>query len=479
MLDTTPSLATDPQSLPGILTAQKASWSAEGPASLESRLDRINRCKQFLLENQDDIVRVTQADWVHKPADFILAAEIIPVLNHAKHIAKNLRRWMKPDYRRADFPFNLVGAKTYVLAQPLGVIGVMVPWNGPLAMVMIAAMDAFSAGNRVMAKISEFAPKTAEFMQQRLADYFDPTELAIVTGELEVSQAFAGLPFDHLMYTGGTQTAKHIMAAAAKNLVPVTLELGGKCPIIISQSIKDLAFAARRTMAGRLINTGQGCITPDYVLITEEQRARFIDLAIEAVKNMYTEAKQGEDYAAIATAAHYQRLLAMLAEAETEGAELITIDIGASQARRQINPVLVIDPPEHLRLLQEEIFGPILVIKTVANLEDALKYINERPRPLALYYFGDSQAEKQKVIHETVSGGAALNDVMMQLMMSALPFGGVGPSGMGSYWGGDSGFRRFSHQKSVFEQGWYNKLSSMLDPPYGDNIKKMLRMQIK
>jgi coniferyl-aldehyde dehydrogenase len=461
------------------LTLQRQSLAADGVADYATRLQRINRCIDFMVDNQDEIVAVTQRDWVHKPAEFIKAVEIIPVLNHARHIKKHLRRWLRGVRCTPDFPFNLLGAKTYVQYQPLGVIGVMVPWNGPLAMVMIAAMDAFSAGNRVMAKISELSPHTAEFLQRNIPAWFAPTELAIVAGEVDVARAFAALPFDHLMYTGSSATAKHIMAAAACNLVPVTLELGGKSPVLISPGLSDLAYAAQRILSGRLINSGQGCITPDYVLLAPHQLDDFIAHAEHAIRALYPLAAGGRDYAAIATDPHYARLHSLLREAESQGCDLRTIDVGATAARRQINPVLAINPPAGSRLLQEEIFGPILVVQTCAGIDAAIAQVNRGERPLALYYFGDDTREKDKVLRATVSGGAAVNEVMLQMMMSGLPFGGVGHSGMGAYWGGDAGFKRFSHARSVFEQGWYTRLAAMLDPPYGATLQRMLKLQLK
>lgn len=466
-------------SLSAILRRQKDSLNADGEADILTRLDRIDRCAKFLVEQQDKIVEATQADWKHKPADFIRAVEVIPVINHAKHIRKNLKKWMKNKHCTPDFPFNLLGAKAYITPQPLGVIGIMVPWNGPLAMSMIASMDAFSAGNRTMIKVSELSPNMAQFMKTTLPQYFDDTEMAIITGELEVSRAFAELPFDHLMYTGSSATAVHVMSAAAKNLVPVTLELGGKSPVIISSSVSDLNYCAQRTMSGRLINSGQGCITPDYVLITETQLSEYLDHCQSAIRDMYPCENNAADFASIATVPHFERLQKLIVDTQSSGCDIITVDVGADQSLRQINPTIVINPPDHSPLIQEEIFGPILVVKTYLGIDQAIDYINQHDRPLALYYFGNDNREKQRVLKQTTSGGVSINEVMMHLMMSSLPFGGVGNSGTGSYWGGDSGFKRFSHLKSIYEQGWYTKLGKMMDPPYGDNIKTLLKMQLK
>ncbi len=472
------SLQQPAEELAGLLEKQRSHFNEQGSPDIGIRLDRVGRCVDFMLENQDAIVDATVADWKHKPASFIKAVEIIPVINHAKHIKKNLKKWMRDEQRRPDFPFNLVGAKAYIRHQPLGVVGVMVPWNGPLAMAMVAAMDAFSAGNRVMVKVSEFAPATAQLMADTLPKYFDQTELAVVLGEVEVSKAFAELPFDHLMYTGSAATAKHIMAAAAKNLTPVTLELGGKSPVFIAADA-DLDFAAQRVASGRLINAGQACIGPDYVLLPQAELRGFAEGVVKAIQTMYPQDKGGVDYASIATDAHYQRMLALLEDARSRDCEIIQVEIGADPDKRQFTPTIVINPPQDSRLMQEEVFGPILILKQYDNIQDAINYVNAGERPLALYYFGKNKDGQQQVLNQTISGGAAINEVMMQLSQSKLPFGGVGHSGMGSYWGGGAGFKRFSHARSVFEQGWYGKIAAMMDPPYGANIQKVLKMQLK
>jgi coniferyl-aldehyde dehydrogenase len=468
---------TDPESLQLCFSKQRAAFAKERAPDLAIRQDRIKRIVDFMVEQQDELVAATISDWQHKPVSFIKAVEILPVINHAKVVRKNLKIWMREDIRRPDFPFNMVGAKTYIKYQPLGVVGVMVPWNGPIAMALVAAIDAFSAGNRVMVKISEFSPAAAALLADKIPQYFDASELAIITGEVDVSQAFAALPFDHLMYTGSAGTAKHIMAAAAKNLTPVTLELGGKSPVIVDRDT-DLAYAAQRTMSGRLINSGQGCITPDYVLLEKPLLDDFLAAAKTAVMAMYPLSAAGEDFASIATDAHFKRMHELLDDAKAKDCRIEEIDIGADASKRQFTPRIIIDPPADSRVMQEEIFGPILVIKTCKGLADAIDFINAGERPLALYYFGGDKG-KQQVLEQTHSGGVAVNEVMMQLMMSDLPFGGVGHSGMGSYWGGGAGFKRFSHAKSVFEQGWYKKIAAMMDPPYGAAIGNMLKMGLK
>ncbi|GAB3371320.1 aldehyde dehydrogenase family protein [Spongiibacter taiwanensis] len=460
------------------LSLQRRSFHEAGIPDLSVRLNRIERCVDFVLEQQDAIVEATIADWKHKPAAFIKAVEIIPILNHAKHIKKHLKGWMKDHKVTPDFPFNLVGAKTYIRHQPLGVVGVMVPWNGPLAMAMVAAMDAFSAGNRVMVKVSEFSPATAALMAETLPKYFDESELAVVLGEVEVSKAFAELPFDHLMYTGSAGTAKHIMAAAARNLTPVTLELGGKSPVFVAADA-DLAYTAKRCISGRLINAGQACIGPDYVLLPGDNIAAFVGHAKACINAFFPSDRGAEDYASIATDGHFQRMHRLLADARERGAEVITIDIGADESLRQFNPCLVINPPADSLLMREEVFGPILIIKGYQNMQEAIDYVNAGERPLALYYFGKDKQGQQQVINQTLSGGVAVNEVMMHLSQSRLPFGGVGHSGMGSYWGGDAGFKRFSHARSIFEQGWYRDIAGMMDPPFGSTIAKVLKMQLK
>lgn len=457
---------------------QKRAFERSPSPDYGERLDRISRVMDFVLDEQKEIVKASVADWLHKPEVFVKALEIMTVINHGKYVRKRLKRWMRRDVRRANFPFNVTGAKAYIEYQPLGVVGVMVPWNGPVAMCMVAAIDAFAAGNRVMVKISEFSPATAEFLAATISKYFSDDEFMIVTGELDVSKAFSELPFDHLMYTGSANTAKHIMAAAAANLTPVTLELGGKSPVIVDDSA-DINRAAQRAVSGRLINSGQACITPDYVLIEHKNLDAFVQEAENSIRRMYPKEREGIDYIAIATDLHFQRLKSLHENTRATGAKIIEIDIGASEEKRQFSPLIVVNPPDDSRVLTEEIFGPILVVKSVPDIDAAIDYINGGDRPLALYYFGENQSNKEKVLKRTHSGGVGINEVLMQQMMSDLPFGGVGHSGMGSYWGADAGFKRFSHAKSIFEKGWFNKLATIFDPPYGALFDRFIKIGLK
>jgi coniferyl-aldehyde dehydrogenase len=408
-----------------------------------------------------------------------VGASITPM----KHAKKHLRKWMKGEKRPTVFPLNLLGGRSRIEYQPLGVVGIISPWNFPVSMVFAPMSGALAAGNRIMVKPSEFTPATSEVLATMIKSAYDPKEVAVFTGGPEVGQAFSNLPLDHLLFTGATSVARHIMAAAARNLVPVTLELGGKSPVIISRSA-DLEKSLERIMLGKTMNAGQICLAPDYLLVPEEKLHDVIATAQQVVATMYPTLLDNVQYTSVINERHYQRLNGYLEEARERGVKVIEInpageDFSQQQGTHKIAPTLIPEPPEDLKLLQEEIFGPLLPIRTYREFSETVDYINSRPRPLAAYYFGDDAEEQKSVETRTTSGGMCINDVIMHISQEDLPFGGVGPSGMGSYHGIE-GFRTFSHAKSIYRQTGMNigKLSGML-PPYGKTTEKSIRMQIK
>jgi coniferyl-aldehyde dehydrogenase len=472
----------DLMNLKATVDSLRSAFAGEPYPSIEARIDRIDRCVDLLVDHQEAICAALNEDFGVRGPVLSRFADILAPIQHARHVRKHLRRWMRPQRRRPDFPYGLVGGKAYIDYQPLGVVGVIVPWNGPIGMAMVGAIDALSAGNRVLVKLSEHAPRSAELLMQLAPRYLSDTEAVFVTGDAEVARSFAELPLDHLLFTGGTEIGRNVMIAAARNLVPVTLELGGKCPAIVGPDA-DLAGAAARIVAGRLINSGQGCITPDYALVPRPDLRRFAELADQAARRLYPRIAGNSDYTSIINRRHFERILSYVEEARAAGCQVLESrpdgETLPDPARRLIAPTFVLDPPPQLRLMREEVFGPVLAVVPYDSLRDATDFVNRNPRPLALYYLGQNKQHKQAVLRATTSGGVTVNDTLLHLMMSELPFGGVGPSGTGRYWGGDSGFIRFSNPRSVFEQGWLGKLGELFQPPYGGTVERLLRSQIK
>jgi coniferyl-aldehyde dehydrogenase len=465
------------------LKAQRASYLQEGAVSAETRIDRIDRAIDSLIRYGDRISEALNADFTCRPREVTMLTDVIGSIGTLKHARKHLRKWMKPEKRPTVFPLNLLGGRSRIEYQPLGVVGIVAPWNFPVSMVFQPMSGILAAGNRAMVKPSEFTPATSEVIAEMIADAFDPTEVTVFTGGPEVGQAFSGLPFDHMIFTGATGIARHIMAAASRNLVPVTLELGGKSPVILSRSA-DVQKSMERVMMGKTLNAGQICLAPDYLLVPEEKLDEVIAAAKNAVAGMYPKLLDNEQYTSVVNERHYQRLNGYIAEAEQRGQTVIPInpgneDFSQQQGTFKIPPTLVPQPADDLAMMEEEMFGPVLPIRTYKQFDETIDYINSKPRPLAAYYFGEDKQEEEAMISRTTSGGVCVNDVIMHIMQEDLPFGGVGPSGMGAYHGLE-GFRTFSHAKSVYRQTGINvaKLGGML-PPYGNNTEKTIKMQFK
>src|SRR5690606_33812589 len=347
---------------------------------------------------------------------------------------------MKPEKRKVQFPLGLLGARARVEYQPLGTVGIISPWNFPVNLTWTPLAGVFAAGNRAMIKPSEFTPATSELMARLLRQAYDETEVAVVTGGPAVGQAFSSQPFDHLLFTGATSIAYHVMRAAAENLVPLTLELGGKSPVIVSKTAK-LDDAAAKIMTGKMLNAGQICLAPDYVFVPEGKVDEFVSEAQKSVKKMYPTLKDNPDYTSVINQRHYDRINGYIEDAKAKGAKIVEINPANEDFRQQqthkIPPTIVINPTDDMKVMQDEIFGPVLPVKSYRDLNEVLGYVNDHPRPLGLYYFGEDEQEERRVLDRTTSGGVTVNDVIMHVSMEDLPFGGVGPSGMGSYHGVD------------------------------------------
>lgn len=465
------------------LQLQRESYLSEGMVSAGIRIDRINRAIDMLVKHSEAISDAMNQDFGCRPRQVNLMTDVSGSIGCLKHCRQHLKGWMKQEKRSSMFPLNLLGGRSTIEYQPKGVVGVLAPWNFPLGMVFEPLAGVLAAGNRAMIKPSEFTPATSALISDMVSEAFDPTELCVFTGGPEVGQAFSGLPFDHMIFTGATSVARHIMGAAARNLVPVTLELGGKSPVVISRSA-DLTQAVERVMVGKLLNAGQVCIAPDYLLVPEELLDEVIAQATRIVTEMYPSLLNNEQYTAVVNDRHYQRLTSYLNDADQRGVKTVSINPGnedfEANPMQKMPPTLIINPDDEALCMQDEIFGPLLPIKTYKNFEETISYINSKPRPLAAYYFGKDKAQEERFLTGTTSGGVCINDVMFHMLQKDLPFGGIGPSGMGAYHGVE-GFKTFSHAKAIYRQTKrFNvaKLAGLL-PPYGDTSEKNIRDQIK
>ena len=464
------------------LELQRKAFRAEGFVQYGTRIDRIERCIALLVDNQEAICSALSADYGCRSPYITRMAEIMTSVGNLKHVKKKLKSWMKPERRSAPVPMNLFGARALVYHQPKGVVGNMTPWNIPVGMVFSPMADILGAGNRVMIKPSEFTPQTSELTRELIGRYFDRSEIAVMTGGPEVGAAFASLPFDHLLFTGATSIGRMVMRAAAENLTPVTLELGGKSPVIVSASA-DIEDTAGKIVTGKGQNAGQLCIAPDYAFVPESRLEVFLESCRKNFVAQYPTTVLNPDYNAMINERHYDRVLGYIEEARAAGARIIELNPGredfTDRMRHKIPLHIVVNPDDALKVMQEEIFGPVLVVKTYRDIGECIAYVNARARPLALYWFGKDEAERERVLRETTSGGVSVNNVMMHFACDDLPFGGVGGSGMGHYHGRD-GFRTFSHAKGVFREGRLNlsKLAGTL-PPFGPKLAKMLDGQIR
>jgi coniferyl-aldehyde dehydrogenase len=472
----------DATAMNALLAQQKAAHLRDGAPSAATRIARIDRAIALLIDNRRAIEDALNQDFGARSKDATAFTDVAGSIGPLKHARDNLGRWMRPEKRKVTPAIlGLFGAKAEIRYQPKGVVGIISPWNFPVNLTFAPLAGVLAAGNRAMIKPSEFTPATSELMAVMFAGAFPQEEIAVVTGGPEVGQAFAGLAFDHLIFTGATNIARHVMRAAAENLVPLTLELGGKSPVILSKSA-DVAVASARIMNGKTLNAGQICLAPDYVLTPRESLEPFVAGAQAAVSRMFPTLKDNPDYTAIVAQRHYDRITAYVDDARAKGARIVELkpegeDL-SQQEHRKIAPTLIIDPTDDMLVMQEEIFGPVLPVKTYSAIDEAIAYVNKGDRPLGLYYFGTDEAERDKVLEATTAGGVTINDVVFHVAQENLPFGGVGPSGMGSYHGVD-GFREFSHAKSIYTQIKSDKPLQQMRPPYGPAIRKYLEGQMK
>ncbi|MEY4238910.1 MAG: hypothetical protein RL339_1511 [Pseudomonadota bacterium] len=463
------------------LQRQRDAFTAARPEPMSVRKDRLKRIIAMMKETGEDFARAISRDFGHRSHEQSLMTDIMPSVTAAKYCLKHMDAWARTEKRQPNFPLGLFGAKAELRYEPKGVVGVVSPWNFPVGLTIGPVAQAFAAGNRVMIKPSEFTEDTSEMMKQVFARFFAEEELAVFTGGPEVGQAFCGLPFDHLLFTGATSVGKHVLRAAADNLVPVTLELGGKSPTILGRSA-NVERAAERIAMGKMLNAGQICLAPDYMIVPQELEDRAIGAVSNAVSAMYPTLLNNDDYTSVVNAKHRDRIQGLIDDAKAKGAEAIEInpgneDFSASNGHKM--PLTILrNVDDDMKVMQDEIFGPVLPIKTYKAIDEAIDYINAHDRPLGLYYFGDDAGEREQVLTRTISGGVTVNDVVMHVSIDDLPFGGVGPSGMGSYHGPE-GFKTFSHARSVYTQPKFDlaKLAG-LKPPYGPTTRKTLAREL-
>ncbi|HXZ60588.1 MAG TPA: coniferyl aldehyde dehydrogenase [Steroidobacteraceae bacterium] len=453
-----------PERLQSALAAQQAAYARHPVPTRRERSADLRALERLLVENRDALVEAINRDYGSRSRHETLFAELVPALDGIRHARRHLRRWMRPQRRKVDlllFP----GARNRVLPQPLGVVGIIVPWNFPIFLMVLPLAAALAAGNRVMVKLSENSRHLAAVLATAVPKYFPADKLAVFDETGGVGEAFSRLPFDHLLFTGSTETGRRVMAAAAANLTPVTLELGGKSPALVCEDF-PLRTAAERILFVKLMNAGQICTTVDYLLLPRGRIEEFTALAAQIVARRYPDIAT-HDYTAIIDARSFARITRAIAEARERGARVVQLLPGKAwdEATRKVSPHLVIEPPGDTQLMQREIFGPVLPVLGYERLEEAVEFIRSRPRPLAFYPFSKSRATIDYLLSQVISGGVCVNDALWHVAQHDLPFGGVGASGMGQYHGAE-GFATFSKLRPVFYQG---PVSSMriLWPPFG------------
>ncbi|QGZ28832.1 coniferyl aldehyde dehydrogenase [Stutzerimonas stutzeri] len=450
-----------------LLDRQRSAFQADPSPTEEDRQQALEALHDLLASHQQALMEAISEDFGNRSADETRLAEIMPSLHGIRYAKRRLRQWMKPSRRSVGIAFQPASAK--VIYQPLGVVGIIVPWNYPLYLAIGPLIGALAAGNRVMLKMSESTPATGRLLKALLAQIFPEDQVAVVLGEADVGIAFSKLPFDHLLFTGSTCVGRQVMRAAAQNLTPVTLELGGKSPVIVSRNV-PLDDAAQRIAFGKSLNAGQTCVAPDYVLMPRDRVEGFVEAYRQAVRRFYPQLADNPDYTSIVNRRQHARLQGYLDDAQAKGARLLPL-FEQGQERRMPH-CLLLDVNDDMDVMKHEIFGPLLPIVPYDDIDHALAYINARPRPLALYYFGYDRAEQREVLRRTHSGGVCLNDTLLHVAQDDLPFGGVGPSGMGHYHGHE-GFLTFSKAKGVFIKQRINA-ARMIYPPYGKLWQKLI-----
>ncbi|RUR43603.1 coniferyl aldehyde dehydrogenase [Vreelandella populi] len=448
-----------------VLARQRHAFLNEDVPTLKQRKARLAKLRAAVGAYREELEEAVSQDFGHRSRHETGILELMVIIQSINYLSRNLRRFMKPERRHVSLFYRAGSA--HVEFQPLGVVGIMAPWNYPVSLTLIPLATALAAGNRAMLKPSELTPETSEVIRRMMVETFTAEEVSVVLGGPEVGAAFSRLPLDHLFFTGSTQVGRKVMNAASENLVPVTLELGGKSPVIIgrghvnSRNMDNIVF-------GKLSNGGQTCVAPDYALVHEDDLESFVTEYSTSVSRFYPQGPTSQDYTSIVNDQHYQRLTGLIKEAREQGAKVIETGFEPETAvsrQRTLAPTLIVGASDDSAIMEEEIFGPVLPIRTYRHLDEVIQYVNDRPRPLALYYFGERDGDCDRVLQRTTSGNVGINNTIMHVAQEDLPFGGVGQSGMGTYHGIE-GFRTMSHAKGVFSQGHWN-LPSLVRAPFG------------
>jgi coniferyl-aldehyde dehydrogenase len=467
-----PAIMSAPAALADVLAQQRAAFEAERYPTIEVRRDRLARLLRLTLDNEDAIADAIDADFGGRSRHETRLAETYLVASGARDAMRNLERWMRP--KRVAASLALLPGHGEILSQPVGVVGVVSPWNYPYQLAMAPALGALAAGNRVVVKPSETTPRTSELMRSLVARHFREDEFAIMPGDANLGRAFVAQRWDHLFFTGSTAVGRHVARAAAENLVPCTLELGGKSPALVDENA-DFGLIVPRLVAGKLFNAGQTCIAPDYALVPAARRDEFVSGVLEAVAALYPDLATNPDYTTIVNERHYRRLTGLVEDARAKGAGVVVVNPGKrplNPSARRFPPTMLTGVTNDMAVMQEEIFGPLLPVETYGTLDEAIARIGARPRPLAFYYFGHDARRTCRVLQETIAGGVTINDALLHFAHEELPFGGVGESGIGAYHG-EFTFRLFSNEKGVFHQPRISPVR-LLWPPYGRVFDRVL-----
>lgn len=454
-----------------LLAVQKAAWAKDVTPDHATRDDRLARLDRMVVAWQERFCAAISEDFGNRPVVVTTLTDIVPLRAAIRHARRHLKRWMRP--RRVSLAWTGKPASAVILRQPLGVVGIVAPWNYPLNLMLSPLTGALAAGNRAMLKPSELTPAFSEALAKAVVEAFAEDEVAVVTGGPEVATAFTSAPFDHLIFTGSTAVGRKVAEAAAKNLTPVTLELGGKSPAILDASVQ-FDKAVPRLVWGKLLNSGQTCVAPDYALVPRDRVQDFLAAVKAEVNRQYPGLPANPDYTSIISPRHFSRLTRLVEEARERGAEVVELAGPHDGERRVFSPVAVIGAPDETAVMSEEIFGPILPIVPYDTLDEAINYINHRDRPLALYWFGEDNTAQERVLSGTIAGGVTVNDTILHLAQDDLPFGGVGASGYGAYHG-EAGFLALSKEKPVLKQSRLSAVK-LLYPPYGRFSDWMLKL---
>jgi coniferyl-aldehyde dehydrogenase len=463
------------QNLEALVELQRSKFRAEGEVTYATRIDRLKRLKALIVENKIEFAKTTKREFGGaRSYEFSLFSEFAGKVEGIDYSMKHLKEWMKPEKRKTNKPMNFLGGKSQVRHFPKGVVGIISPWNLPFGLTVAPLTSALAAGNRALLKPSEFVPETAALFADVVPKYFANDEVAVVTGGAEISQRFAELPFDHLLFTGSTNIGAKVMQSASKNLVPVTLELGGKSPVIIGRSAK-LDLAGTRLTFGKLLNGGQLCLSPDYVVVPNELEEQLIARVVQEAQSMYPNITENEDYAGVINERHFARLQNYIDDAVAKGAKLTIVGADktrASEDNRRMPLHILQSVNEDMLVMHEEIFGPILPVMTYSDVAEVPDMIEPRRNPLAMYYFGKDKSEQEYLLSNVQSGGVCINDITLHYVQEDLPFGGVGASGMGAYHGPE-GFRTLSHARAIYSQTMIDVLPIIgARPPFGNKFRK-------